>query len=106
MPEVAKNSAGIILDKKMFSPSDFIKLAGFIGGLVVFYITSQISINAKFSEIKEAIINSKADSRILISRVELLEAAKSEQSNRTNELEKFRFQTEAVLSEKLRIKKR
>lgn len=86
------------MEKKLFSPSDFIKLFGFVAGLMTLYF------NIK-GDMRDFISEQKAANEIISSRVSVLEISAKTADNRMNDFEKFQFRTEAILEDKLKIKK-
>lgn len=87
-----------------FSTTDIIKGIGgvlFIGSAWYHIIKSQDELKQMISEVK---IYKTADDKVVNNRLEKLEYNMSLNSNRINELEKWKYKVDAIIPEKLKIK--
>lgn len=87
------------MDKKLFSLENVVKL----GILMAAFFTFSYDIK---NDVRETIINMKADSRINNARFEVLEASSENLEGRMNVVEKWQIETDAILQERLKIKKK
>lgn len=87
------------MDKKILSIENFIKLGILLGALFTFGYDIK-------TEVRELIINSKADGRINEQRFSILEASTNDHGMRLNDIDKWRYRVDAILPDEPKIKRK